>query len=103
MLRAALLFIANRRPIQRLVMRYDLLRVLAQRFVAGEELADGIVVAETLNTQGLKVSLDYLGESVTSEADARRATAAYLDALEAIARDSVEAGIPLKLTQLGLD
>src|SRR5690348_9413041 len=84
-------------------MRYDLLRGLAQRFVAGEELADGVVVAETLNTQGLQVSLDYLGESVTNEADARRATVAYLDALEAIARDSVEAGISLKLTQLGLD
>ncbi|MBV8719004.1 MAG: proline dehydrogenase family protein [Chloroflexi bacterium] len=84
-------------------MRHDLLRGLTQRYVAGEELADGVVVAETLNTQGLLVSLDHLGESVTSPAAARRAVAAYLDALEAIAGEDVEGNVSLKLTQLGLD
>src|ERR671939_52115 len=103
MLKGTLLYLANRKPVYRSIMRHDLLRGLAQRYVAGEELADGIVVAETLNTQRLQVSLDHLGESVTSELEARRATLAYLDALEAIARDRVEAGISLKLTQLGLD
>ncbi len=103
MLKGTLLYLANRRPVYRLVMRHDLLRGLTQRYVAGEELADGIVVAQTLNTQGLMASLDYLGESVTNTAEARTATAAYVDALEAIARDQVDANISLKLTQLGLD
>ena len=103
MLRSALLFLARQQAVYRLVMRYGLLRGLAQRYVAGEELADGIVVAQTLNTQRLQVSLDHLGESVTREAEARRATLAYLEALDAIARESVEAGVSLKLTQLGLD
>jgi proline dehydrogenase len=84
-------------------MRHDLLRGLTQRYVAGEELADGIIVAETLNTQGLLVSLDHLGESVTNGAEARRAVSAYLDALEAIAEEQVDGNISLKLTQLGLD
>jgi proline dehydrogenase len=84
-------------------MRHDLLRGLAQRYVAGEELADGIVVAETLNTQGLLVSLDHLGESVTNQAAARRAVSAYQDALEAIHAEEVEGNLSLKLTQLGLD
>jgi proline dehydrogenase len=103
LLKGTLLYLANRRPIHRLVMRHDLLRGLTQRYVAGEELADGIVVAETLNTQGLQVSLDYLGESVTSPGMARRAVAAYQEALEVIAREQVDANISLKLTQLGLD
>jgi proline dehydrogenase len=98
-----LLYLANRRPVYRLVMRHDLLRGLTQRYVAGEELADGVVVAETLNTQGLLVSLDHLGESVSSPSAARRAAAAYLDALEAIASEEVEGNVSLKLTQLGLD
>ena len=76
MLKGTLLYLANRRPVYRLVMRHDLLRGLTQRYVAGEELADGIVVAETLNTQGLLASLDYLGESVTNTAEARTATLA---------------------------
>ena len=103
MLKGTLLYLANRRPVYRLVMRHDLLRGLTQRYVAGEELADGIVVAETLNTQGLLVSLDHLGESVTNGAEARRAVSDYLDALEAISQDDVDANVSLKLTQLGLD
>ncbi len=103
MLKGTLLYLANRRPVHRLVMRHDLLRGLTQRYVAGEELADGIVVAQTLNTQRLLVSLDHLGESVTNGPEARRAVGAYVDALEAIAHDEVEANISLKLTQLGLD
>jgi proline dehydrogenase len=102
-LKGTLLYLANRRPVYRLVMRHDLLHGLTQRYVAGEELADGIVVAETLNTQRLLVSLDHLGESVTNGAEARRAVADYLDALEALAREQVEGNISLKLTQLGLD
>jgi proline dehydrogenase len=84
-------------------MRHDLLRGLTQRYVAGEELADGIVVAQALNTQRLLVSLDHLGESVTSLATAQRAAAAYIEALETIAAEQVEGNISLKLTQLGLD
>jgi proline dehydrogenase len=103
LLKGTLLYLANRRPVYRLVMQYDLLRGLTQRYVAGEELADGIVVAETLNTQGLLVSLDHLGESVTNGAEARHAVSDYLDALEAISKEEVEANISLKLTQLGLD
>jgi proline dehydrogenase len=101
--KGTLLYLANRRPVQRMIMRYDLLRGLAQRYVAGEELADGVAVAATLNTQGLLVSLDHLGESVTNEAAARRAVSAYLEALEGIAREEIDGNISLKLTQLGLD
>ncbi|HLZ29115.1 MAG TPA: proline dehydrogenase family protein [Chloroflexota bacterium] len=84
-------------------MRHDLLRGLAQRYVAGEDLADGIVVAQTLNTQRLLVSLDHLGESVTNVAEAERAVSAYLEAIEALAREEVEGNVSLKLTQVGLD
>src|SRR3954470_13752562 len=103
MLKGTLLYLANQRPVYRAVMRHDLLRGLTQRYVAGEELADGIVVAQTLNTQGLMASLDHLGESVSKVAETRAATAAYLEALEAIAQEQVDANISLKLTQLGLD
>ncbi|MDQ6672593.1 MAG: proline dehydrogenase family protein [Chloroflexota bacterium] len=103
MLKGTLLYLANRRPVYRLITRHDLLRGLAQRYVAGEELADGIVVTQTLNTQGLLVSLDHLGESVTNSAEAQRAAGAYLEAIEALAADEVEGDVSLKLSQLGLD
>src|SRR3954453_5162606 len=101
MLKGTLLYLANRRAVYRLVMRHDLLRGLAQRYVAGEELADGIVAAQTLNTQRLLVSLDHLGEAVTNVAAAQRAVSAYLEALEAIAAEQVEGNISLNVTHLG--
>ena len=76
---------------------------MARRFVAGETLDDAIRVVQTLNAKGLLVSLDHLGENVHSEADAARATQAYLDLLERIAISSVNSNISLKLTALGLD
>src|SRR5262245_5542301 len=103
MLKGALLSMANRRPIQRLVMRHDLLRSFAQRYVAGEDLADGVFVAQTLNLHRLQVSLDYLGESVTNRAEAERAVRAYQNALAAIAEEGLESHVSLKLTQLGID
>src|SRR5262245_59154868 len=103
MLKGTLLYLANQRPVQRLIMSHDLLRGLAQRYVAGEELVDGIVVAQTLNTQGMLVSLDHLGESVTNVAAARQAVSAYIDALNAIHQEQVDGNVSLKLTQLGLD
>ncbi|MGI9146410.1 MAG: proline dehydrogenase family protein [Chloroflexota bacterium] len=103
MLKGTLLYLANQRPVSRLIMRHDLLRGLAQRYVAGEELADGIVVAQTLNTQGLLVSLDHLGESVTNAAEAQRAAHANVEAIETLAKNDVEGNVSLKLTQLGLD
>src|SRR2546423_10115382 len=100
MLKGTLLYLANRKPVYRLIMRHDLLRGLAQRYVAGEELGDGIVVAQALNTQRLLVSLDHLGESVTSVAAAERAVSAYLEAIEALAHEEVEGNVSLKLTQV---
>ena len=48
------------------------------------------------------MTLDYLGESVASIAEADAATRAYIAMLEKIAAAGVERNISLKLTQLGL-
>ena len=48
------------------------------------------------------MTLDYLGESVASIAEADAATRAYIAVLEKIAAAGVERNISLKLTQLGL-
>lgn len=103
MLKDALLNLANQRRVYRFVMDHDLLSSMAWRYVAGEECADGIAVAEALNTQRLKVSLDHLGESVTNADEARAATDDYMQLLDSIAEESVEANVSVKPTQLGLD
>jgi proline dehydrogenase len=75
---------------------------LSSRFVAGMEIDDALRVAEAVNKQGMSVSLDSLGESVTSEAEAHKAAEVYHRLLDAIADRKLNANVSVKLTQLGL-
>jgi len=81
----------------------DVSRRMARRFVAGEELDEAIAAARACNRAGMMASLDYLGENVASEADARRTRDAYLGIFDRIAEEKLDANVSLKLTQLGLD
>jgi proline dehydrogenase len=67
------------------------------------EIDDALRVAEELNKQGMTVSLDSLGESVTTEAEARAAAEVYHKLLDAIAARKLNANISMKLTQMGLN
>jgi proline dehydrogenase len=74
----------------------------ARRFIAGETVEEAIDAARQIQANRLGVTLDYLGESVASIAEADAATRAYIAVLEKIAAAGVERNISLKLTQLGL-
>jgi proline dehydrogenase len=74
----------------------------ARRFIAGETVEEAIDASRAIQASGLHTTLDYLGESVSSIAEADAATRAYLAVVERIAASGVERNISLKLTQLGL-
>jgi proline dehydrogenase len=76
---------------------------MARRFVAGEKLADGIAAARALNRAGMTVSLDYLGESVSSEEEAAAAADTYMRLIGSITDENLDANVSLKLTQMGQD
>ena len=76
---------------------------LSSRFIAGMEISDALRVAEAVNRQGMAVTLDSLGESVTSETEAHRAADIYHQLLDLIAARKLNANISVKLTQMGLD
>jgi proline dehydrogenase len=78
-------------------------RRFAARFVAGESLDDAVAAARRLNEAHRMVSLDYLGESVSSEAEARAAAATALGIFDRIAAENLDANVSIKLTQMGLD
>jgi proline dehydrogenase len=77
-------------------------RSFARRFIAGEEVDDAIVAARALQAKGLLLTLDYLGESVTTPDQATAATREYLGLMDDIVAANIERNISLKLTQLGL-
>jgi len=103
MMRTVLLELSQSKRLARWVTSNGATRGMARRFVAGEELDDAIAAARACNQAERMVSLDYLGENVAGEADARRARDAYLGIFDRIAEEKLDANVSLKLTQLGLD
>jgi proline dehydrogenase len=89
--------------LRQMMVHFGPARAMARRFVAGETMADAVAAVRALNEQGLLVTLDHLGENVTSETEARDATTAVLEMLEEIETLDLRSGVSVKLTQLGLD
>jgi proline dehydrogenase len=91
--------------LQRLASKYGMARGsgFARRFIAGETVDEAVTAVQRLREQGLLLTLDYLGESVSSAAAAAAAAADYVKIIAAIVASGIERNISLKLTQLGLD
>ena len=102
MIRAAVLAVTEHSWTRRLIMDTTPGRHVADRFVAGETLDSAVGAVRSLNEEGLKASMDHLGEHVTSVEDAVAAKDAYLACARAIYDDWLDANISVKLTQLGM-
>jgi proline dehydrogenase len=91
--------------LKRLASRYGMRRPqsFARRFVAGETLAEAIATAQSLERQGLTVTMDHLGESVTASEPALAATRDYIETIRAAAAAGISRNLSVKLTQIGLD
>ena len=80
-----------------------LARRLAARFVAGDTWADGLEAGRRINREGIAVTFDRLGESVTSLAEAEVSRDEYLRVLAEISDHHLDANVSIKLTQFGMD
>ena len=91
--------------LKRLASRYGMRKPtsFARRFIAGETIDEAIAAARPIETRGLTLTLDHLGESVANLAEAEAATREYLDIIDAVIHAGIGRNLSLKLTQLGLD
>ena len=103
MLRSTLLYLSNQPRVFKFVRNNRLAKTFARRFVAGETVEEALAVARALNAKGISASLDELGESVTNEREARATRDSYLNILDRIAQERLNANVSVKLTALGLD
>ncbi len=97
--------IAGSRTLKTLASRYGMRRPtsFARRFIAGETIEEAIDAARAVQARGMNVTLDFLGESVTTLDEAAAAARAYVGVVDAVSASGIERNISLKLTQLGLD
>lgn len=77
-------------------------RAIASRYVAGEDLACAIRVVRGLNEKGFEATLDVLGEDASSGEVADKTVTEYVEVLDRIRSESLQSNISLKLTHLGL-
>jgi proline dehydrogenase len=95
-------FLGKNRAVQKMARKYGL-KFGASRFVAGESIEQAIRTVQKLNHDGMKATLDHLGEFIGSEQEALESARMCIRTLESIASSGVESNLSLKLTSLGLD
>lgn len=102
MLRAILIYLSKAVWARRLVTSWRFARRAASRFVAGDTLEEAIQTIQELKDKGRLITLDHLGEHVSTAEEAQQAADVYIDLLDQLKKNDVESSISLKLTALGL-
>ena len=97
--------LAGSASLERMASRYGMSgrTGFARRFIAGETADEAIAQACEIQAGGLLLTLDQLGESITTLGEAEAATAVYLALIEKIRAAGIDRNISIKPTQLGLD
>ncbi|MGH3926489.1 MAG: proline dehydrogenase family protein, partial [Pseudonocardiaceae bacterium] len=103
MLRSLILAAAANPTVQRIVATAPISRYVVGRFVAGVSTEQALAVTTTLVADGLAVTLDHLGESVTDEVGAQSTVQAYLALLGRmhVAGLANRAEVSVKLSAVG--
>ncbi|RSL29202.1 proline dehydrogenase [Salibacterium salarium] len=96
------LFLSKNKALNKSAKKWGL-RLGAAKVVAGVTIDEVMQSIQQLNEQGLKATIDHLGEFVTEREEAENAGSACLDILEAIKRNNIDSHVSVKLTKLGLD
>ncbi|HEY6494315.1 MAG TPA: proline dehydrogenase family protein [Trebonia sp.] len=106
MLRKVLMAAAASERVKGAVMSTPATRAIVERYVAGESSEDAVAVARALRSEGLLVTLDYLGEDTTDAQRAAATAAQYVHLLGKLAAEGLTEGgaveVSVKPTALGL-
>jgi proline dehydrogenase len=103
LLRSAFIALSRNKSLRAFSERSSMGRKMSGRFVAGMSVQEALAACQRVNSEGIAVSLDSLGESVTTEPEAQKSAAIYHQLLDAIAERSLNANVSVKLSQVGMD
>ena len=102
MFRSFFIYLSKAAWARKIVTKWSFAWNMASRFIAGENLADGINTIKQLNAKGINATLDHLGEHTDSPEQARKATTDIILAFNAIEEAGIRSNVSIKLTQIGL-
>jgi proline dehydrogenase len=75
---------------------------ISSRYIAGDTLGEAVQTVRALNERGCAATIDLLGESTESKADAAEKLKDYKKVVDALDEHDLKGGISVKLTGLGL-
>lgn len=81
---------------------FHLLKKAADRYIGGETLGETIPKAVQVNREGFKCSIEFMGESTRTEAEAKAATDEFIRICETIQQQQLHATVSLDLSHIGL-
>ncbi|MGH9657096.1 MAG: proline dehydrogenase family protein [Bryobacteraceae bacterium] len=102
-MRRLFLYLSRHRRLRRWMERSPVARRVSARFIAGPDLSDALAVARRVCDEGLRTTLDPLGENVTTLEEAAACRDEAVAALRGLAAAGLEPNVSIKLTQFGLD
>ena len=79
-----------------------IVRRIADRYIAGEEIEDAVATVAELNEGGMTATIDVLGEEIQNAEEAQEIVDAYHDTLDAIGEHGLDANVSVKPTAVGL-
>jgi proline dehydrogenase len=84
------------------VIPRPIVRRISRRYIAGDTLDEAVATVKDLRRQGCVATIDLLGESTESKADAARKLKDYKRIVDTLDAHDLDSGISVKLTGLGL-
>jgi proline dehydrogenase len=103
LLRQPILLLARSQGVKKLVSTMPVSSSIVTSYVPGETTADAVAATSGLVDDGLRVTLDYLGEDTTDAAQADATVAAYKELLADLAAKGLapQAEVSVKLSAIG--
>ncbi|MEN7551884.1 proline dehydrogenase family protein [Rapidithrix thailandica] len=81
---------------------FSLFKKAANRYIAGETLAEAMAKVNALNTLDVACTVDFMGESIRTEEEANTVTQEFIKLAEAIKKDKRNCTISLDVSHIGL-
>lgn len=83
-------------------MPKKLIWVFSKRYIAGETIEEGLLASKLLNEKGIEVTVDVLGEFITTLDEAEANMHEYFELIERFTNEGVKGNFSVKPTMFGL-
>ena len=103
LVRNFIFWLSGKKSVTSMIARRGMKYGFARRFIAGESLGEALSASQQLCLQGRSVSLNHLGENVSTADAARAVCDGYIGMIRELEAKHLQGNISIKLTQLGLD